>query len=124
MKKEELRIGNFVQVNSEAKTVTAVGFEAITSNTNFPYEYHKYNDVEPIKLNQSLLKDFGFKKDVGKNDLPIMRLGGLYVYLDDFTFTYLGNILAGEGYVHQLQNIYFVINGVDLPIRASARNDG
>ena len=114
MKATELRIGNYVQVNSEIKKVTAIGFEAITSNRTWPHDYHKYDEVEPVRLSENKLKDFGFKRGVGRNNLPIMRIGGLYVYLDDFTITYLGNILAGEGYVHQLQNIYFALNGVDL----------
>nr|WP_298657110.1 hypothetical protein [uncultured Flavobacterium sp.] len=111
MKASELRPGNII----DKKFADSGGFQwSFFRHTEYA-DLEKYPDnYRPTKLTKEWLVKFGFKRDKGRNNLPIMRFGGLYVYMDDFTITYMGNILPTNGYVHELQNAFYVLYGKEL----------
>lgn len=116
----ELRVGNIVRHDKQIKIVDAIRHDAvdffvgIDGKLRRHYQSIKIEGIGAVLLSEDRLKEFGFKKDVGNNKIPIMRHGGLYVYLDDFTFTWMGNIIPANGFVHELQNVFFVLHGKEL----------
>lgn len=140
MKAEELRIGNYVRIDEGIGRVTFI------MDKNFCNEYANddYNitvemgdgifreeeedKVEGIPLTEEILLNCGFEKinhvhgysfySFNRKSLKDMNVYmPLYIYLNpnyakiaDFT------IKQNVEYVHQLQNLFFAINGKELNI--------
>jgi len=126
MELKELRIGNWVNLQRangllECKKVFSiqpefVSLESVNAN---PCEKHF---IFPIKLTNEILKKIGFKSSSDKE---------LYFSIENtdvcFVIQFFGDQLyysGGEGkklsvpllYVHQLQNLFFSVKGVELKI--------
>ena len=109
----ELRIGNRVNIVSHADDVgiSAYGID----------NFHKgKTEVLPIKLNEEQLLRFGFKKIGSNYEFHWLLLhGNIKTGTVDFL---LNEPNTGKmkvtvlNYVHQLQNLYFALTGVELQL--------
>ena len=128
MKVNELRIGNWV------KSDGGIPFQIELSDFSdwyYDYNSHEYGDhIHPVLLTEVWLKDFGFKKDEIR---PIYKKSfdeyAIEITVNVFSGSlekdesWFVSILTGYGsqpvtltkqYVHQLQNLYFVLTGEEL----------
>ena len=111
MKANELRIGNLVGFPSGVKYKV----DMLYSN----YECLDY--WQPIPLTEEILLKCGFVSDENKEDNYFVKLKyGNFIFQSDlsvdFREVYL-NINKQDiivEYLHQLQNIYFAITGIEL----------
>lgn len=107
MKASELRIGNFVIQGGEITRV-----EQLKRSID---DWDKTNhmrtmDCDPIPLTEEWLLKLGAKKDKIDNTY---YLSELEIMLPNF-FRYKTSIISRIDYVHQLQNLYFVLTGEEL----------
>ena len=131
MENYELRIGNFVRLNNPKyhpeKTGKNFMIDSIKTDDvslidyeNLPsvilYQYIKY--IEPIELTEEWLLKFGAKWDSDyvalevnkltiRTHLPNMKPASVFAYFDGIRIKQLK-------YVHELQNLYYAINGAEL----------
>jgi hypothetical protein len=109
MEANELRIGNLLNIGEEINKLELVDFVDI-------YEHKTLFHYQPIPLTDEWLIKFGFENiDTNENG------GDNYWYLDRNDFMLdrnLQNLQMKTGfdlkYVHQLQNLYFVLTGEEL----------
>lgn len=105
---KEIRIGNWLNIaNTETDTtVTASTFSiGVLINVNY----------KPIKIDDFWLSRFGFKNDnfvyeFNKHQLRTTDNSDTYIYWVDSVFK------ANIKYVHELQNLYFLINKEELKV--------
>jgi hypothetical protein len=132
MKTNELRIGNLVNYNNLANSVRGIDETYIEL---FDNTYAYIDNIEPIPLTGDWLEKFGFKSiDKQSNlfysskliriTLPTSRCtsGVCYVSVRGCkVFNNENYFRAGINlkikYVHQLQNLYFVLTGKELKIK-------
>jgi hypothetical protein len=131
MKATELRIGNWVQFRH---TETPV----LITLADFVREYKEEHleDYEPIPLTEEWLERFGFENGANKNyksiKLPKTSIKDAYLFVNYVTDSRLPYARRGIAlvddfeeeteisidieikHVHQLQNLYFAITGVEL----------
>ena len=126
MKTTDLIIGNHISINS-GKIITVDGISQ-SEIYNEEYGHSSCNELKPIPLTEQWLLDFGFV-DEGGNDyvltkgehtlLLTVETDSIRVYLAhlygtyDSEYTYLKDIL----YVHQLQNLYFILTNEELILK-------
>jgi hypothetical protein len=118
MRAEELRIGNYAQLDGGIECIDVYDLLDIVSD-NFIV-------CNPIPLTEEWLLKFGFKKDVdgsfAKNDISIFLdkrfKTNLYLQTNesDRKFNWFG-FECKIKYVHQLQNLYFALTGEELTIK-------
>jgi len=106
MKTNELRVGNWVFEDFERKWE----IEDFNNYHRASYGDEISDKIEPIKLTEEWLLDFGFNKTASKffdiNELSLLKRIGTesdyYVYINEaLTLT--------VSYVHELQNLYFAL---------------
>ena len=122
----ELRIGNYIN-DPELRIVDGEDIENIQDGNNFHkngYE-HFTHEFLGIELTDNWLKDFGFINP-DSNDL----FGGLLIPInheyrlrliksfDIWTWEQNDKHLVLLQYVHQLQNLYFALNGEELTLKS------
>lgn len=141
MKAEELRIGNYVKIDE------GIGKVAFIMDKSFCNEYANddYNitvemgdgifreeeedKVESIPLTEEILLNCGFEKinhisgyifySFNRKSLKDMNAYmPLYIYLNP-NYAKIANFTVQQNieYVHQLQNLFFAINGKELNIQ-------
>ena len=130
----ELRLGNWVHHNVSAWSYRNDDGVISNENDNFIWEDRDWyalgectlslDVIEPIKLTEEWFLKFGFKKE-----------GGEYynLFLKEFTIEVFGTKLPINDreyrlrsygnelklfYVHQLQNLYFILTGLELQTQA------
>jgi hypothetical protein len=103
MKASELRIGNLVY-NKEENIVY------VNTNHLTLLLYGIEDEFNPIPLTEEWLIKLGAKKDKIDNTY---YLSELEIMLPNF-FRYKTSIISRIDYVHQLQNLYFVLTGEEL----------
>ena len=116
----ELRIGNCVRHPDTAYTHREWGM----SDWRFAYDFPEYmENISPIALTEEWLLKFGFEKEKeGSNYYK----GCLYWWSGDFYQEFYNEgaeslmISQGVKYVHQLQNLYFALTGIELTIKQPA----
>jgi hypothetical protein len=117
MKANELRIGNWVDVNGKFCKVQSISDDGInyTDETDH-YEDQSYNYIlwcsifDPIPLTPEILEKAGFEKG----------LNG-YFFKGGVEYNLKRHMLEGFGYceilyLHQLQNLYYALTGEELNI--------
>jgi len=131
MEKSELRIGNFVNAYINASTgkvyslikVTCLHMNTLEGEQNVTYPY---NLIEPIHITEEWLFKFGFKRNdntkvsdsfywimVGGSQLHINPDNGVvWIHRDENIF----NNPCLVKHVHQLQNLYYALTGVELSV--------
>jgi len=140
MKKNELRIGNLVSINNdiwgEFKRVPMI-VTKIDSDTDdmfpvstgavsvksldkmYPNDFAQFDEfIEPIKLTEEWLLNFGFYKHNNA-----WKIGKQNLY-PNFNFSIWKDMSVNSAefpvklqYVHQLQNLYFALKGEELTIK-------
>lgn len=108
MNKEELRIGNIVQVDYDyyiVNSISATLCECLTTQDNDPHQIHIGN-IEPIPLSPAILEKCGFekdRKDFWRHNDFILRseVDGSYTDVNSGT---------SIKYLHLLQNIFYFTN--------------
>jgi hypothetical protein len=106
IKKEELRIGNLTQQG----TIESIGDTLIqVSDTIYELIF-----IEPIELTEELLININWRgyKQLYFNSLFSMDEVGHIFYRSDYTG-------VNVKYVHQLQNLYFALTGIELELASN-----
>ena len=127
IKIQELRIGNLVYgfdtvVSKKNKNIFTV--ESISENGINLWQVYGFDDeyaasVEPIKLTNEVLLKIGFEKISGRTNYLTLNIssdnnGNSINYFEDDGF-YLEELFIGEDiFLHQLQNLYFALTGIEL----------
>jgi len=134
MKANELRIGNYLQDNVTKTTVKVVELSKDCIST-YVIDRSKYPlkdgwKLEPIPLTEEWLLRFGFRKKASFSDHTIhidmtnilcldndnneSEFSAVSIYdVDEGVWIYLESIQ----YVHQLQNLYFVLSREELKLK-------
>jgi len=126
MKKEELRVGNKVLYKGRKNILIDEVKEIHTASVRLcmnPLAIYSYADLKPIRLTNKLLKKCGFWR----------QFTGEYVFLGDgpmeFYFHNKEFFISGSGnfdekkykvniqYLHQLQNLYYMLCGTELEVK-------
>ena len=131
MKATELRIGNYVMnLEGEIDRITGIS-DPVIATEKIPGDIDVW--VEPIPLTEEWLLKFGFRK---RNIFYILNDIWDYEIKDDYRIEvhFKENrdefyLKLGDGdnksfwgyykYVHQLQNLYFALNGEELEIKTN-----
>lgn len=112
MEAKNLRIGNIVYQPNRIGKVDEIWQEAVKLKgykNGYDYEHTK-----PIPLTDEWFENCGFKKD--ETDWWHQKEIGFKKY-DDNTYEEYSNNITIE-YVHELQNLFFVLTGTELEINA------
>lgn len=131
MKANELRIGNLIEYNGEEQTICSFGYNKTTDE----YRIHTFeeagyillDDISPVTLSEYWLHKFGFENDPDcgyiKSDgispgsyweIHLM-MSGKYVLTHEDVDCRMDGVIEIE-FVHQLQNAWFAITGVELTL--------
>jgi hypothetical protein len=128
MKAEELRLGNLVSNMNPRHNDSVLTIESIGDNHEVNVFYRKYllSELEPIPLTEEWLLKFGFDKvGIALTSIAIAPLNLPCTFnLPNTPFSFCqGKLILTTGtgdfcvnieYVHQLQNLYFVLTGEEL----------
>jgi len=116
MKANELRIGNWLKINGRTQQVVDCMCDSV--NTKF-HQGIPFDMIEPIPLSKNILKRLGFYSS-GNNfwyrgyDYSVNHTPDKSIFHSDFTSPKYGFEVH---YVHQLQNIYFVLFNEELQMK-------
>lgn len=134
MKARDLRIGNLVNRLGEPTVINSV---QITDNKDFGYVSTPLsgsitqNQIEPIPLTEEWLVKFGFHRTNRRGEPIYALLICEKSFRIEVDFMCLNNTRlngvtlfndAKLRYVHQLQNLYFVLAGRELELVNSEKN--
>ena len=123
MKANELRIGNWISDEGDFCQITMIQ----DGHVNFKFDgllIHSFpEDIAPISLTEEWLEKFGFYETsrYGKylefniNQEQALRLPICKHSEKDFWYVLRGSVKIQ--YVHQLQNLYFVLTGQELTFK-------
>src|ERR1700737_4938351 len=128
IKSNELRLGNLVELNTNGKKIIGLVYELkkesllVSPSDELAPIWSEYNKLQPIPLTPEILEKCWFEKE-GLEDpiwemeissFPIVRFYGkkLGILLND-RMLYIETL-------HQLQNIYFAVDGEELKIDISS----
>lgn len=120
LKAQELRIGNIVQ--NVYKDTFGISQETLCDFAN------GYVNLKPIKLTEDWFLKFGFEKKTGifrksiNEQIIAFGLDGSFGLYNDESRWRIGSSFCGNNrifYVHQLQNIYFALTGVELELSSN-----
>jgi len=109
----EIRVGNNVSFNNDDIKLDGSLFAMYLQN-----ELDK--PFYPIKLSDKWLTDFGFTKTEWDNNNSFRKMVGN----NDYTIVFYSNCVCEIGdiitkeieFVHQLQNLYYALTGVELSV--------
>ena len=139
IKAQELRIGNYVLVDTRVAEVSEVlcngVYLSVPGVRTGSFRLANYNDIDPIPLTPQWLERCGFEKggfgaynyDISPwpdSQLKQISFSGDYVYLregdlkenriKDGLVVLWNNDLRGKISVHQIQNLFHVLTGQEL----------
>jgi hypothetical protein len=123
MKPEELRIGNLVIRYSNIMKVYGVGNERadlilIQPNTMVNW-CMLYQDISPMPITSEWLDKFGFHSQTHRLVKGVSySKDGISYYTNDNAIKLYGNYMYNIKYIHQLQNLYFLVNGKELEVKS------
>lgn len=127
--KEQLRIGNLVQLHDYKKHATITELREfrcrltyVREDTGEPHtSLVEYDSINPIPLTEDFLKRFGFEPTMEYKEQ--LQLGNVTFERYDDTQAkiwwrgrHLG-ICQRLEFVHQLQNLYYALTGEELTIK-------
>ncbi len=117
----ELRKGNHVMVNNVIHKIENTGAKFCKTKWIFSkkeFTFSKYKDLNPIRLNNAKLKDWGFKLS-SKNCYTHPKLNFNLILDEDYSFEIIHgdhpNVTIATGtYLHELQNIFYYLTKNEL----------
>lgn len=116
----ELRVGNHVYINGRQTLVSAADLLALSQAGRFSIPE---DAVCPIFLSENLLLKLGFKVEFDVTPSCVYSLGDFLLRSNaGHTFhLYVGQQVVGRpvAYLHQLQNLFFLLQGRELMADAS-----
>jgi hypothetical protein len=111
IKSTEFRKGNYIKVDGVISRVEAVGYEKIAVNGKYWQEDQVYTvDITEDIIPKTDIK-MGLFPDLDYFSIQQSGMGNWYCLY--FNGEYTG---VNIDYVHELQNLYFAITGVELTI--------
>lgn len=134
MRAEELRIGNYVEYNLssgafyDGTEINPIKIITINSDKDFcnfikldddTDNVYDFDEIRLIPLTEEWLKKFGFKYFEPQKGF-IYNIHFRLVFKSDFIVNQFSLYIDGNlwpidiKYVHQLQNLYYVLTGVEL----------
>ena len=125
LKNNELRIGNLVKWYDVSKVLELHSeknkFDNVYIECEESFEWTEYNKLEPIPLTEEWLLKLGFLiiEINGKFEatLPNFRYNIYWnKYTDGFLFCDGETVLINFNYVHELQNLVFVLGQRELTV--------
>lgn len=116
----ELRLGNIVCcVDNEPMVVTEIKHDRLVTVTPLViaederyYNTRQNDEMMPIPLTKEWLWKFGF--DVKYSETTWTDGKVILIHIDGCTKFLAGSLHVDFHYVHQLQNLYFALTGIDL----------
>ena len=114
IKANELRIGNYVYDNLKQLVIKMHSANGILNVENKPSEYN------PIEITEEILLKFGFTQFLKNNYWYRIAFGSKILNISISGNLEIENIngncinIGSIDYVHQLQNLYFVLTGEEL----------
>jgi len=134
MKPHELRLGNMVMYKGREIVVESISQAGINMQLFYdgngvdgdPYnEWVPFSEISAIPLNFAILEDYRFVVDVSY-DCPMVQKDALVLfgYDNEFgaNFGHTTQLDASVKYLHQLQNLHYVLTGEELNFRAVPNN--
>ena len=125
LSEKDLRIGNLVKWYDVSKVLELHSeknkFDNVYIECEESFEWTEYNKLEPIPLTEEWLLKFGFLiiEINGKFEatLPNFRYNIYWnKYTDGFLFCDGETVLINFNYVHELQNLVFVLGQRELTV--------
>lgn len=130
MKSKELRVGNLVTDITYGFIYGSLRIESIMSSTLRVFVHtmdhetlieYKLESIRGIPLTEEWIKAFGFENDCITAYLPNYNGVQIGFFKDGYIPVAFGNLEKQIGeplkYVHQLQNLFFVILGKELTLK-------
>lgn len=133
MKAQELRIGNFVGLNLDndpqnlffVKEVASVSMKlrecGMLLRDIGDVQYYDEEVIEPIPVSNEWLLRFGFEKSVDSYGGYLIEIGsGEKIRIKNdggWCWPMNGRHYPKVRFVHQLQNLYFALTGIELEIK-------
>jgi|GEM_PF-4586304 len=123
----EYRLGNYIRVDRMIRQICLINndtrfeggpYVGFSGSEEHPYECCRSSRVAALPLDGGMLESFGFRKVAGLWRTPLMNyswLAGLdhqFVAVDESSRPFG----SGMRHVHQLQNLFFVFEGVELSL--------
>lgn len=110
----DLRIGNliFSKETQEVQKITGITEEHPFFNS-ITFDYPNWDEIEPIKLTEEWLVNFGLSKN---NGYPYKFLNGFIKIRNGVYFYKYYHLDIELKYVHQLQNLYFSLTQTELTV--------
>lgn len=114
MQSKDLRIGNYIKDTFDVKKyeVRQLELEDFSAMLNYKISKHR-NTYNPVELNDEWLVKFGFEKYEFDHKENQYRYKDRLIVLRDGKFVDYGSSVILQ-YVHELQNLYYAITGVEL----------
>lgn len=126
---EDLRIGSYIYYEATTHVITGLLDEVcisewIGTEENNPYN-HRYDELEPIPLNEEWLLRFGFFLDE-ETDEYCSSDSGCVLHIEGYLQKEMTETCYGIKlkYVHQLMNFYFALTGKDLELKQTEAKQG
>lgn len=117
MEAKQLMVGNYLERYNKVtgvKDIIKVG-----GDTPFlAFEFMTTLQFNPIPLTEEWLLNFGFRKREGQTYYHL-KFDKTWVSLDSILVKWYGNDVGGItmiDYVHQLQNLFFALEGEELSV--------
>lgn len=130
MKATDLRIGNLVNYNGKEISISPIGLnELFYIGDNFADSKIEKREYLPISLTEEWLYKFGFENNYESKfrktyDLLIKERCWHFSYTKENENPLISSFFEVKGmrldmptYVHQLQNIFFAIENIELTIK-------
>jgi hypothetical protein len=124
MKANELRIGNYVNIEGDVVKVKEI-YEKSIHYANSEYESFATEDfIQPIELTEEILVKIGFEKFVKsfRMELSGCRLDyfidkTLYIYKKHTNCCLIKDLEIKCEYIHQLQNAHYLLTNEELEVK-------
>lgn len=117
MKATELRLGNLVYFTNGnvAFKITEIDNIGFGIENDFETTWVEHEEIEPIPLTEEWLLEFGANKYEFDHKANQYRIENMLFVIRENTFFDYGTGVKLQ-FVHQLQNLYFALNGEELTI--------
>jgi len=132
MDPQELKLYNFIQYRNEMVPVVGIKLQNDYRNHLIQIRHNDHvisidsKELKPVKLTTKLMSKLGFEECYHSDSRIRYHLSDVAKYDFDLTdskflegLVYCGHYIKCQ-YLHQLQNLYFILTGEELKILESA----